>query len=68
VTRSRYSLAASKSNSLIIFGWSNATGKPGSKRFIDKAVYCNQIAMSYKNTLWRMAQYEKPPPTSFSDG
>jgi hypothetical protein len=57
INHTTYSLAASKSNSLIVFGWNNGTGKPGSRTFIDKAIYCNQIAMSYKNVLWRMAQY-----------
>ena len=54
---STYSLAASKSNSWIDFGWSNGTGKPGSRAAVTKAVNCNQIMMSYKNTLWRMQQY-----------
>jgi hypothetical protein len=31
--------------------------QPGSPAAIQKAIYCNQIQMSYSNTLWRMQQY-----------
>ena len=36
-----------------------ATGvlQPGSRAAIQKAIFCNKIQMSYKNTLWRMEQY-----------
>jgi hypothetical protein len=57
INHTTYSLGASKSNSLLIFMWSNTSGKPGSSGAIMKAIYCNQIQMSYTNTLWRMQQY-----------
>ena len=57
INHTTYSLSASKSNSLLIFMWSNSSGPPGSMGAINKAIYCNQIQMSYSNTLWRMQQY-----------